>query len=135
LLAGAEAPAERWHELAFDAGEHLLHAAGRAHERLTGERLPASNRAPSAEPRGVEWEERDLPHIFGDLAAALPDSWFQTDDGAPSPDVEVRVRTERGITALLGGDHAAARGAVEALVADPSRWELVAADQRVDVAY
>ena len=135
LLDAEEDPEQRWADLAFEDGEHLFYAAGTAHERLTGDWVPAGVSARPTTPVGVEWEETDLPHLYPELAAALPDSWFDSVDAAPSPEVEVMLTTERGITAFLDGDHDGARAAAEELVGDASKWNLVAEEQRVDVAY
>lgn len=64
LLDAADDPDRRWDELGIQHGEPLLYAAGIAHERLTGEWLPARASPYPAEPVGEPWDESELLTLF-----------------------------------------------------------------------
>lgn len=139
LLESETDPDARWEELGLHEGEELLYAAGMAHERLTGEWLSARYQPSPDEPIGEEWDEDDLPDLFPDLTATLPEGWWEggvLDAGAHGNDrLRVMVAVERGVASFSGGDHLEAARQLDPIVADPAEWELVAEDRRVDVAY
>lgn len=133
LLQGATDPNERWDSLRIHEGEPLLYCAGVAHERLTGEWLPAS-RSPD-EPAGDEWEEDDLPNLFPRLESVLPDDWWSAEVFEFEPDDGVLGRIQRGLVALAGGDHRTALDELGDLVTDGDKWSEVPDILRTDVAY
>lgn len=141
LLDGGGDPDARWEQLGINEGESLLYAGGAAHERLTGEWLPARSRPHPGEPAGAAWEEDDLPEMFPDLASALPDDWrgFHSVDGLGSGDsadyLRVMIQVEQGVAAFSAGEHLEAARQLDEIVNDPEHWKLVAADRTVDVAY
>ena len=135
LLDGADDPDARWEELRIHDGESLLYVAGAAHERLTGE-WPSGRASPyPAEPAGEEWAEDDLPGLYPDLIAALPEDWWGEPSGEDPAGLRVMIQVERGIGAFSEGDHAGAGELLDSIVDDPAEWKLVALDRRVDVAY
>lgn len=137
LLGETGDPDLRWGELGVHAGEHILYAAGIAHERLTGEWVPSSSQHRATEPAGTPWEESDLPHLYPDLVGAQPDDWWG-EPTEPSPTAEVLHVARRGIGAFSEGDHAAAIDLLEPLLEDAAKWAVLAdlgPDWRTDVAY
>lgn len=137
LLGGSPDPDARWQEIGLNEGEPLLYAAGDAHHQLTGEWLSGRSHQYPDEPSGEEWDEDELPDIFPDLAAALPDGWWGGADSlAGGGDrLGVMIQVERGLDALSVGDLAGAARLLEEIVDDPAQWAQVAEDRRVDVAY
>lgn len=136
LLDGAEDPSDRWAELGFDRAEVLGYVTVEAHERLTGETLPAQ--APRAdEPVGEPWEEDDLPGRFPQLAAALPQGWWGEEDGLEDDETRsLRTLVDAGLEAFSTGDHVRAVELLGPLVDDGASWALTTdvADP-IDVAY
>lgn len=135
LLAGNADPDTRWEELGLHEGEHILYAGGVAHERLTGEWLPARSQPYPEEPSGDEWDEDELPDIFPHLAAALPDGWWGGEGVSDGGEIGTMIRVERGLDAFTEGDHAGAGRLLEEILGDPTQWALVDEGRRVDVAY
>jgi tetratricopeptide (TPR) repeat protein len=134
LLDGAADPEAHWERIGLHDGEHLLYAAGIAHERLTGTWLP-SRTTQRGEPTGANWAEDDLPARFPALSAALPD-WWQ--GGAMGVDeLALHHRALGALDAFSQGDHGTAEEMLEPIVRDPESWRVLAADSnlRVAVAY
>jgi hypothetical protein len=135
LLDAADDPDRRWDALGIHQGEALLHAAGIAHERLTGEWLPARSSPYPAEPVGDPWEESDLPTLFPGLSAALPRDWWGEPSSEDSGALRVMIQVESGVAAFSDGDHSEAARLLDSVVDTSADWELVAPDRRIDVAY
>lgn len=135
LLNGADDPDARWEALRIHEGESLLYAAGTAHERLTGEWLPARTSPRPDEPAGEEWAEDELAELYPDLLSVLPENWWGGPSSEARAGLRVMIEVERGVGAFSEGDHAGAAALLDPIVDDPAEWELVAPDRRVDVAY
>lgn len=137
LLGESTDPDARWEEIGLNEGEPLLYAGGVAHEQLTGEWLPPRSRPYPDEPSGDEWDEAELPELFSDLAAALPDGWWGDPDSPSGGDdrFQVMIQVERALDAFAEGDHVRAGRLLDEIVDDPTQWAQVAEDRRVDVAY
>jgi tetratricopeptide (TPR) repeat protein len=135
FLDGADDPEQRWDEMEIHAGEPLLHAAGVAYERLTGEWLPERERPYPSEPAGDAWEEDQLPDLFPGLFEALPADWWESETETTDDALQVMIQVERGVTKFSEGDHVGAGALLEPIVDDPELWDRVADDRRVDVAY
>lgn len=135
---------ERWAKFRLQDGEHILYAAGIAHERLTGEWLPPSPRSRASEPSGEPWEEDELPLRFPAIYAALPEDGRGSDD-AESPrapaDLETAallIQASSGVRAFGDGDHATAYELLEPLIDDPAAWAVLSglgSEMRADAAY
>ena len=125
-------------------GEHLLYAAGRAHEQLTGVWLPRDSESPDADqrPRGERWEEDDLAVRFPSLAAVVPGEWLDT--GSKQGDLEratalfdLSQLLDAGCAAFEAGDHVVAVELLGRILDDPAAWELAGAieELRTTAAY
>ncbi len=119
----------------LDRGEHLLYAAGRAHETLTGEWLPPSDEAIGA-PHGEAWEESDLPSRFPNLHRVAP-SWDEPEVDDLSARLGVFQRVSDGLDAAATGDHTRAEEILRPVFEDENDWAMVSTvrDSRVAVAY
>lgn len=135
LLNGADDPDARWEALRIHEGESLLYVAGTAHERLSGEWLPARTSPRPDQPAGEEWAEDELPESYPELLSVLPEDWWGEPSREDSAGLRVMIEVERGVGAFSEGDHAGAAALLDPIVDDPSEWGLVALDRRVDVAY
>jgi tetratricopeptide (TPR) repeat protein len=137
LLNGSDDPEARWEGLRLADGELVLHAAGSAHEKLTGGWLPPRSTPSASEPRGVPWDEEDLPHLFPDLANELPPDWWGT-PGEASDRAVVLLRAREGLDAQASGDHTQASLKLEPLLDGVAAWAMVddlGGTWAVDVAY
>lgn len=142
LLDGWDDPGARWEDLRLREGEILLYAAGHAHERITGASLPPRDSPAPTEPAGEAWEEHELPGRCPELAAALPQGWWDGDEAASEP-AEASARRElealirRGMEAFHRGDHAAAAAILEPLLDSAEQWRQVKEmwHRGTDVAY
>jgi hypothetical protein len=135
LLDGADDPDARWEELRIHEGEPLLYIAGTAHERLTGSWLSGRGSPHPDAPAGDMWAEDELPGLYPDLFAVLPDGWWGEPLREDPRALRVMVQVERGVGAFSEGDHAEAGELLDSIVDDPAEWEMVAPDRRIDVAY
>lgn len=119
----------------LDQGEHLLYAAGRAHETLTGQWIDTA-RAPNDEPRGVPWAESELPLRFPDLYRTAEPLW-EAASTELAGEFAVVQRVADGLDAAATGDHARAEEILRPLFDERDSWALISTnpDSRVGVAY
>lgn len=119
----------------LDQGEHLLYAAGKAHEALTGRWINAA-RAPDDGPQGVPWAESDLPHRFPDLYRTAEPLWETTSTDLAEQFLLLQ-RVAEGLDAAATGDHDRAEEILRPLFDDRDSWALISinSDSRVGVAY
>ncbi len=132
LLAGLDSPSLGQR---LDQGEHLLYAAGRAHEALTGRWIDTAH-APDEGPSGVPWEESDLPLRFPDLHRTVAPLW-EAEAAALTGQLAVVQLLADGLDAAATGNHARAEEILRPLFDDRDSWALIATnpDSRVGVAY
>jgi tetratricopeptide (TPR) repeat protein len=134
-LLSAGDPERGWDEVAIHDGEPLLDAGGVAHERLTGEWLPAREPPYPSKPAGETWEEDELPALFPGLFGALPEDWWQAESQPPDEALNVMIQVEERLNQFSEGDHVGAGSLLGPIVDDPVLWARVAEDHRIDVAY
>lgn len=119
----------------LDQGEHLLYAAGRAHEALTGSWLGGST-SEAEEPQGEPWEESDLPHTFPDLYRAVQ-STSASGYSTIAQEIAIGQSVVDGLDAAATGNHSRAEDILRPIFDDPNAWSVVSRNSgsRTGVAY